>query len=763
MELQLWNRNASNRATATSVSPSSFVQQGTVDWPSLAKASVTASVSVLTRFSGAGVEPWTAMFAQVVLGTFQLSTKGEARLNEALGKLVSFGSAGDLMYFGFGVKHIVRTLAESREGMATVAICASLTEAHSSEMSTSIIQEYAKLYGAGATSNLVPSYRQWEALVRACSGVLAQSPFGVVVEFFLRLNPHKGETHHWCGNIKDVAHALEGLAKVSNGLMKSMVLKGDSSCAFLAAIAQWLLDLRVVVQDASGQIVYPSVEPHVNDYQLMIIYVDDTVTSESVARVGGAYYIGHLDDVINNKDENQVLGGRVEWANALCHTFGYSATELLQMPTLLGALFGGAAKIYSLGGNETSTPKQLPTHFTPEASGRAFIDLACRTLPELADSRNAIENTLEQPDDEAYLHFEKTSALLREVCCCYKCCSYDKPARSTCLWLLAHTAIQLIRQVSTIASIPADLFPRRGGLRRLYEDLSLTQWSAEKLNLDPLHALDYIGLLDLATTLFGFGHKVNKNIKGKTLGISVLSSGGLCFVLDGVLELSIKKEQALRVHIIPGQIEWDGKLYEKASDGLRGGSRDLIPQMVLPVPKALFEAQTQLIASMTVRAIVSESFGELRLSYEIISTSGNAYVGPALLCDQIASASSNVSCFGQSCRPYNRLQEDFRLMLSPRIPPEPITSQRVGSLDLPEKPVIMLFGENKVASCVAFQLVNNFIYKYRYILQDTECISCCARRAMKTDKPNKVIIISHLTVKDIERVMQSPNALVYDA
>ncbi|CAF9915692.1 MAG: hypothetical protein HETSPECPRED_002559 [Heterodermia speciosa] len=760
MELQLWNRNISNRATATSVTPSSFVQQGTVDWPSLAKASVTASVSVLTRFSGAGVEAWTAMFAQVVLGTFQLSTKGEARLNEALGKLTSFGSAGDLMYFGFGVKHIVRTLAESREGMVTVALCASLSEAHSLEMSTSIIKEYAKLYGAGATGNLVPSYRQWEALVRTCSGVLAQSPFGVVVEFFWRLNPHSGERQRFCGNIKDVAHAMEGLAKISSGLMKSMVLKGDSSLAFLAAIAQWLLDLRVVVQDASGHIVYPSVEPDVNDYQLMIIYVDDRVTSESVARVGGAYYIGSLEDVITNKIENVCLNGRVEWANALGHTFGSSATKLLQVPTLLGALFGGAAKLYSLGSDEAPTPEtpRLFLNTRPGASARAFIDLACRTLPELADSRNAMENTLEQPDDEAYLHFEKASSLLREVCGCREFCSQNGPAnkpRPACLLLLAHTAIQLIRQVFTIASIPADIRPRRRGLEHLYDLLRTKDTST---NLYPLHALDYIGLLDLAATLFGFGHEFIEDREGSTSRISVFSSGGVCFVLDGVLELSVKKEQALRVHIIPGQIEWDSKLYEKAYDGRPGGSWNVIPQMVLPVSKALFEAQMQLIASMTTRAVVSESFGELGLSYEIISTSGNSFLGPRHLGDHIARASSNVSCFGQSCRPYNRLQEDFRFMLSLPPPPGSTTSQTVSGLDLPEKPVIMLFGENKVARCVPLVL-----YYYRIILQDTECIACCARRAMKTDKPHEVIIISHLTVEDIERVMQIPNTLVNDA
>lgn len=374
MELQLRNRNISNSGPATSVSPSSFVQQGTVDWPTLARVIVQASGPVLKRLAGAGVESWTAALAQVVIGTFQLSPRGEAHLNEALGKLKSFGSAGELMYFGFGVTHIVRTLAESREGMATIAICAAVAEVHGREMSPMIIQEYAQLYNADATGNMMPSYRQWEALVRSCSGVLAQSTFGIVVEFFKRFHPRKDEPDSSCGEPKQVAHALEGLAKISSGLMKSMVLKGNSECAFLAAIAHWLLDIRVVIQDTSGDIVFPRTGADIDSYQLMIIYLEDMETSESVTRAGGAYYIENFDDVIAESRGYGYLGGRVDWATALRDTFGSYATNLLQAPKILGALVGGAAKIYSLGGNGTSTSKLFRLQsslkrFGPEVSG----------------------------------------------------------------------------------------------------------------------------------------------------------------------------------------------------------------------------------------------------------------------------------------------------------------------------------------------------------------------------------------------------------
>ena len=708
------------------------------------------------------MEPWTAMYAQVVLGTFQLSTKGETRLNEALGKLKSFGSAGDLMYFGFGVKHIVRTLAESREGMTTVAICAAMAEIHGSWMSAFIVQEYAKLYSAGAPGNLVPSYRQWEALVKSCSGVLSQSPFGLVFEFFKRLNPQRGGPKDFCGEPKHVADALDGLAKISNGLMKSMVLKGNSECGFLAATAQWLFDLRVVVQNSSGNIVYPSTGADVDTYQLMIIYCDDIGTSETVSRVGGAYYIKHPHEIFAPDSLNYVfLSGRVEWATALRDTFGSSANKLLQVPTILGDLFGGAAKINSLAPWNSNSP-WIFTRFGPEASGRAFIDLACRTLPELLVSRDWMGKALERPDDQANLNFEKSSALLKEVCGCTTCqaspAAFDTDYLSPCLWLLAHTAIQLVRLVSAIASIPADLRPSRRGLEVLYSRVRMPNCVPQETNLPNL--LDQTHLLDLASILFGVG--VQSIYEEGKHDMSAVSSGGLCSVLESVLKLSVKAEKALRIHIIPGHIEWDGKIYEKVRDRdvFDREPENVIPPMILPVATARLEAHMQLIANMTTQAVVSESFDGLRMSYEIRSTSGYLNIGPRDICDQIARTSTTVSCSAKVCPSFNRLQEDFLLTMCDKRLPYASGRGMIPS-DVHSKPNIMLFGENQVARCVA--LMQSRLSPHKVLLQDRECIACCARRALMTDKAQQSIIVSHLTVEDVERLMGSPKALVYDA
>ncbi|MCJ1476271.1 hypothetical protein MMC13_004937 [Lambiella insularis] len=343
MELQLRSsQRVSGRQVSTPVSPAYFVQQGTIDWSSLARASVNASVSVLTRLSSCGVELWTLAVAQIILGNIHLSAEGESGISDALAKLHSFGSYGNLMYFGFGVKHIIRTLADSSEGMATLVICSSIAEIHGLAISTQIVAEYAKLYNEQSDSSFLPSARQWGALIQACSGALSRSPFGSVVEFFMKFHPQV----HMCGDPKQVARALEGLAKISNGLMKSMVLVGNAECGFLAAIAQWLLGLRVVVQNAAGDVVYPSSGADVDDYHLMVIYSNDPEMSKTISRTTDAYYIKDIAEILQDSVGSDYLSGRVEWETAFRQKFGSSALKLFQLvPSILGDVMGSAAKI----------------------------------------------------------------------------------------------------------------------------------------------------------------------------------------------------------------------------------------------------------------------------------------------------------------------------------------------------------------------------------------------------------------------------------
>lgn len=85
-----------------------FSQQGTVDWTQLANSSVTFSLGVLSRLSKAGVEPFTLAVGQAIFLRFPLPPETQQEIHTTLANLKPFSSYGNVLWFGFGIKHVAR-------------------------------------------------------------------------------------------------------------------------------------------------------------------------------------------------------------------------------------------------------------------------------------------------------------------------------------------------------------------------------------------------------------------------------------------------------------------------------------------------------------------------------------------------------------------------------------------------------------------------------------------------------------------------------
>lgn len=112
-------------------SSSSFAQQGSVDWVAVSQTTFSASVAILSRLSRAGLQPLTVAIAQALSINIPIGIHGEKQLNSAVTGLKAFGSFGDVIFFGFGVQHVLRGLVQTSQGASSVALVASLTEGHS--------------------------------------------------------------------------------------------------------------------------------------------------------------------------------------------------------------------------------------------------------------------------------------------------------------------------------------------------------------------------------------------------------------------------------------------------------------------------------------------------------------------------------------------------------------------------------------------------------------------------------------------------------
>ncbi|KAF2686597.1 hypothetical protein K458DRAFT_386555 [Lentithecium fluviatile CBS 122367] len=168
----------SNSATSTALatsngSGSTFTQQGSLDW--------------------AGIDTLTVAFGQAMFLRLPIGPYGEKVLAEYMGRLTAKPCAANLIWFGVGVRHILRELVQTSQGCSLVALCAALTEAHSISVSALVIYEIAK--ESGGPQALAPSLEQWEALIRVAASVFNGTTFGLRISQIAKFGtPHQGKS-----------------------------------------------------------------------------------------------------------------------------------------------------------------------------------------------------------------------------------------------------------------------------------------------------------------------------------------------------------------------------------------------------------------------------------------------------------------------------------------------------------------------------------------------------------------------------------------
>lgn len=234
-----------------------FAQQGTVDWTALSRSSFTFSVEAMSRFSKAGVEMITCAMGQAMCSRFNVPPEGQKQVTDAIFKLKAYSSYGQVLWFGFGVKHIVRSLCETKQGATCAALCACLRVSYGTEMSARVLSVLCDQLLP--SDGLSPALPQWAALIDVCSGALSPSKFPVMVDGFRRLAFTDRQRHlqeHKPTTADALARALAELSKVSNGNVSSITFEGGYDCGWIAAVAEWLLCLRVKVLTEEGNCLY---------------------------------------------------------------------------------------------------------------------------------------------------------------------------------------------------------------------------------------------------------------------------------------------------------------------------------------------------------------------------------------------------------------------------------------------------------------------------------------------------------------------------
>lgn len=663
-----------------------FQQQGTVDWVAVANVTVGFSVDVLSRLSKAGVEALAVYAARAIFSNVRLGELGEMRLYQAMKKVDAFPSVSKVLWFGFGVNHITRSMRESSEGLACLGICACLTEEFSTIIAAKVMRELFLLYDPRA--EITPSLRQWSSLVEASEGLLAATEFGLVLHGLTRLCLRDGLLNlRGCAPPRDIAVILKGVFDVSTGRTDRIFLTGGPDCAWVAAVADWLLNLRVEVQDRDGTVLYrpdgTRNEPSA-DAQVIINYSPASSEALQVTRrhyvvPSGRPFLRRLE-----YEDDMLSHGRVEWSTYLVDTFGSPMQRLLGgLAVTTGACLGSVARIsLALMSDEKDVldhgqKRAARIDAPPASSGRGFYLLARHLLPELGKTPillRTMESTLDESFLDAAQRYSQSISSLRKLCQC-DLCDRDKNRdveeedRSLCLILLVETICNLVRIMSVCCMQRGlEIRPARNGIEKIYWDRRQRAFPMENPRYDPLHegllaAWPRLSILVVIRSLFtGRGNRPSERVKD-IFNPSAASFDGLCFYLNTLIDVTSNPERGCLVTIIPGKIEWNQFQYDYVQDLVDRFEPEVDDRRYDSISTAGITQYDDLVDSsspdLRIELVVEEAATVtrvLRANYRVTTPSfpGRYFmIGARQVWYRLNGAFTAASCRGKACRSPN--------------------------------------------------------------------------------------------------------------
>ncbi len=577
---------------------SNFAQQGTVDWVALSQSSVQFSVAVLARLSKAGIDAFTLQFGRVICCNFELEPRAQISVVEAIHKARKYGSYGNLIWFGFGIKDVITDLADTEEGLTLVALCAALSSTYDSMFAAKVIRELCVL--CKAPESFTPALRQWKMLADLCAGILTSSRFVVLANGFRRLiSGHLQlslDSRHSPTTPLALAKAVLTLARVSKRSLVNATISGGLDCAWLAAFAESTLSLDVGICDTSGLQFYRSRQLAETLPQLIIVLCPTATAGGSELLLRSKASVMPKGQSLLQKDPAlrgaSVLNWQSSWSTILHDVFGESVDTLLKIQAPQSendGMFAFALYLKCISllqrkdtrNDETDTyALYLNTAFAnhpvnpliwihPDSRGQRFLSFAARRLPELSVNLSHHLPMIGQVDVEGKSALE----LIAGSCRCTQ--HQPGPAQENssecdtiCLSVLAET-IAIFLWVLVDSDIDDDVYPSTTGLSNLYTwqlpankstGLSQKAFYASVMNCDyPVHGIDLV-----FHVLSGFsvaGNPPNCPSLPSTDQLARVGNG-LCVYHHGVEDPALPLETIFRLRVVWGYVSYSGSRYK---------------------------------------------------------------------------------------------------------------------------------------------------------------------------------------------------------
>lgn len=263
-----------------------------------------------------------------------------------------------------------------------------------------------------APQSFTPGIRQWKTLVDMCSGMFANAHFTLVANGFRQLI--SGHSNHLVARHTPTTHAaLAGailmLAKVSKGNILNATFSGGIDCAWLAAFAEWILLLKVVIYDPNGSLLYHSGGTADKPPQVTILVpttakntIQEIWIKSKASIIPSGQILLQNDPALKDPALRGVnlLNWQASWSTILHEVFYGNIDDLLSGET--GQYFNMYLYCVSFlplradaAGDEVARYARTKPYFSNhpvnpliwtqnDSRGQAFMRFAARRLPEIA-------------------------------------------------------------------------------------------------------------------------------------------------------------------------------------------------------------------------------------------------------------------------------------------------------------------------------------------------------------------------------------------
>ncbi|KAI9667850.1 MAG: hypothetical protein M1821_000669 [Bathelium mastoideum] len=502
---------------------------------------------------------------------------------------------------------VVRNLAASREGGILVGLCAA-TECLYEDYAATVLCDLVEAYRPATSADRMPSELQWKALIGHCAGLLAKSRFPRLAEHLMRLRPHNRlavgftimSAEYMAGygprrtvpSSDTTARALLAIGDLSTGKLVSFRIQGGPIGGWLAAVGEFLFDLKLAISDSQGVLLYTNCD--ITDrVQLEVIY-DVSLGGEGKLQVSKeTVHLRDATEFLRRKtglSGSALICGRVTWDQALSLTFGSAFVQLMNVRTIFGSALGYAARLFQ--GLARAEPGLLPsslenyTAYSHSGYGQGYISFAIKQFAELAPLEPHIQKAAENSLSDVMRMYEANLTMLRGACQCSICelrSDHDRTLNKFCLAILSEAIINLIHCLSLV-DVDRELSPVRAGVEIFYHRQRKMrenkQGSRTEKAFKEYGEIAFLVGTDSAFYDMSFSRKsvsvrnfrdivrlfTGRPVTNVELTTSAVSVAGICVFLEMLRDDSMSAEELERYVVVPGHIEMDERSYQQVVD-----------------------------------------------------------------------------------------------------------------------------------------------------------------------------------------------------